>query len=135
MKHKVLVTRRWLAAVGAALSEEFDVTLNKGDAALSEDELRRALADYDEVLPTVTDKLGPSVFELASPRTRILANYGVGFSHIDTASAERYGIMVTNTPDALSDCTADIAMTLLLIAARASVSCAPSHGPARARPI
>ncbi|TMV46920.1 D-glycerate dehydrogenase, partial [Thioclava sp. BHET1] len=68
--------------------------------------------------PTVTDKLGPSVFELARPRTRILANYGVGFSHIDTASAERHGIMVTNTPDVLSDCTADIAMTLLLMAAR-----------------
>jgi glyoxylate reductase len=72
----------------------------------------------DAILPTVTDALGPEVFDGPAPRTRILANYGVGFSHIDTEAARRHGIVVTNTPDVLSDCTADIAMTLLLMVAR-----------------
>jgi glyoxylate reductase len=73
---------------------------------------------YDAILPTVTDKLPATVFEAGTPKTKILANYGVGFSHIDTQAAKARGIAVTNTPDVLSECTADIAMTLLLMVAR-----------------
>jgi glyoxylate reductase len=116
-KPKVLLSRRWPEAVEARASELYDVTLNEADTPLTAEQFRSALADHDAVLPTVTDHLGPEVFE-GAPRARILANYGVGFSHIDTGSAAAQGIVVTNTPDVLSECTADIAMTLLLMAAR-----------------
>lgn len=117
-KPKVLVTRRWPQAVEERMAEVFDLDLNPADRPLSEAELRQALHDYDAVLPTVTDRISASVFEDAAPRTRILANYGVGYAHIDTDAARNRGIVVTNTPDVLSECTADLAMTLLLMAAR-----------------
>lgn len=100
------------------MAEVFDLTLNTSDRPLTEPELKDALGQYDAVLPTVTDRLPAAVFDRASTRTRILANYGVGFAHIDTAAAKERGIAVTNTPDVLSECTADIAMTLLLMVAR-----------------
>jgi lactate dehydrogenase-like 2-hydroxyacid dehydrogenase len=114
---KVLVTRRWPAAVETQMAESFDLDLNRADTPLTEADLRDAMTRYDAILPTVTDRLPASVFA-AQPRTRILANYGVGFAHIDTAAAKAHGIRVTNTPDVLSECTADIAMTLMLMVAR-----------------
>lgn len=117
-KPKVLVTRRWPQAVEARMAANFDVDLNTADKPLNEADFREAMARYDAILPTVTDKLPATVFDEGTPRTRILANYGVGFSHIDTQAAKARGIAVTNTPDVLSECTADIAMTLLLMAAR-----------------
>lgn len=115
---RILVTRRWPQAVETKMAEVFDLTLNTSDRPLTEPELKDALGQYDAVLPTVTDRLPAAVFDRASTRTRILANYGVGFAHIDTAAAKERGIAVTNTPDVLSECTADIAMTLLLMVAR-----------------
>jgi lactate dehydrogenase-like 2-hydroxyacid dehydrogenase len=115
---RILVTRRWPAAVEAVLSERFDVTLNARDVALDAAELGLALRDYDAVLPTVSDKLPAALFEAAPLRTRILGNFGVGFNHIDIAAARARGIAVTNTPGVLTDCTADIAMLLLLSVAR-----------------
>ncbi len=116
-KPKVLVTRRWPQAVEAQLTAHFDVDLNQADTPLTEVDFRDAMTRYDAILPTVTDKLPAAVFD-ASPRTRILANYGVGFAHIDTQAAKDRGIAVTNTPDVLSECTAHIAMSLLLMVAR-----------------
>ncbi|MBN8633401.1 MAG: D-glycerate dehydrogenase [Rhodobacterales bacterium] len=115
---RVLVTRRWPQAVETKMAEVFDLTLNTSDRPLTEPELKDALGQYDAVLPTVTDRLPAAVFDRASTRTRILANYGVGFAHIDCEAAKSRGIAVTNTPDVLSECTADIAMTLLLMVAR-----------------
>lgn len=117
-KPKVLVTRRWPAAVEAQLSDLFDTDLNMADRPLTPEDFREALQKYDAVLPTVTDKIGAPALELTRPQTRILANYGVGYSHIDLAEVGRHGMVVTNTPDVLSECTADLAMTLLLMAAR-----------------
>ncbi|KAF0115935.1 MAG: glyoxylate reductase [Rhodobacteraceae bacterium] len=117
LKPKVLVTRRWPQAVEAQMAATFDVDLNTADNPLSQADFRDAMNRYDAILPTVTDKLPAAVFD-TSPRTRILANYGVGFAHIDTEAAKSRGIAVTNTPDVLSECTADIAMTLLLMVAR-----------------
>ncbi|SMX50183.1 2-hydroxyacid dehydrogenase [Maliponia aquimaris] len=115
---RVLVTRRWPAAVEDKLSELYDAEFNSEDVPMTVEDFRAALVAFDAVLPTVTDRMGPEVFDGLVPRTKILGNYGVGFSHIDTAAASRLGIVVTNTPDVLSDCTADIAMTLLLMVAR-----------------
>ncbi len=100
------------------MAEVFDVTLNKADTPLSLADFRDAFTKYDAVLPTVTDRLSAAAFDLIKPRTRVLANYGVGFSHIDTALAVHHDMVVTNTPDVLSECTADLAMTLLLMVAR-----------------
>ncbi|HEY6926252.1 MAG TPA: D-glycerate dehydrogenase, partial [Steroidobacteraceae bacterium] len=81
--------------------------------------LRAALASYDAVCPTVTDKLTADILSAASGgKLRILGNYGVGFSHIDIGACKRLGITVTNTPDILTDATAELAMTLMLMIAR-----------------
>ncbi|MCV2449462.1 2-hydroxyacid dehydrogenase [Paracoccus sp. DMF] len=117
-KPRVLVTRRWPAAVEARLAEAFDVRLNTADKPLAPEDFRAAMRDYDAILPTVTDKLGAPALDIDKPQVRILANYGVGYSHIDLDSVGRHGIVVTNTPDVLSECTADLAMTLLLMVAR-----------------
>jgi lactate dehydrogenase-like 2-hydroxyacid dehydrogenase len=85
---------------------------------LTQDQLRTAFAEYDAILPTVSDSLPAAAFPEGTARTRLLGNFGVGISHIDTDAAHRLGITVTNTPGVLTDCTADIAMTLLLGVAR-----------------
>ncbi|KUJ85137.1 D-glycerate dehydrogenase [Ruegeria marisrubri] len=117
-KPSVLVTRRWPKAVEAQLQENYQAVLNTNDVPLSPAEFREALRRYDAVLPTVTDRLGPEALDVSGARTKILANYGVGYSHICEPSARSLGVAVTNTPDVLSECTADLAMTLLLMVAR-----------------
>lgn len=117
-KPKILVTRRWPAAVEAKLDELFDPVFNGEDIPLSIDQIRSAMDDFDAILPTVTDQIGAAAFNGRAPRTKIIGNYGVGFSHIDTAAAAERKIVVTNTPDVLSECTADIAIMLMLMAAR-----------------
>ena len=117
-KPKIVVTRRWPAAVEAVLAERYDATFNVADVPMDRAAMRQALVEADAVLPTVVDKLDHAVFEGLTPRARILANYGVGFSHIDIDAATAHGIVVTNTPDVLSECTADIALTLILMVAR-----------------
>jgi lactate dehydrogenase-like 2-hydroxyacid dehydrogenase len=118
MKPKVLVTRRWPEPCETRLRELFDATLNAEDAPLSEGDLQAALRDYDAVLPTVTDTLGSAVLGVEPLRCRILGNFGVGYNHIDLEAARARGITVTNTPDVLTDATADLALLLILTAAR-----------------
>ena len=72
-------------------------------------ELRAALRDFDLVLPTLGDLFSAQVFaDVPQPRARLLANFGVGYNHIDVAAARAAGIAVTNTPGAVTDATADI---------------------------
>ncbi len=118
MKPSVLLTRRWPKVVEQKLSEDYDVVLNRNDRPLSEADFRAAIAKYDAVLPTVTDKISAEAMDVPKAKTKILANYGVGFSHIDVTAAAKHGIAITNTPDVLSECTADLAMTLMLMVAR-----------------
>ena len=115
---KLVLTRLWPEAIERRLEAEFETILNPDDRPLGPDGLRSALETCDGLLATVTDRLGPEVFAGLTPRARLIANYGVGVSHIDCDAARALGIAVTNTPDVLSDCTADLAMTLLLITAR-----------------
>ena len=116
---KVLLSRRWPEAVEKQLLSDYDVTFNTNDEPMDAAAFRYALSEYDAVCPTVTDKMGPEVFDgLENPRCKILGNFGVGYTHIDVEAAKASGITITNTPDVLSDCTADIAMTLMLMASR-----------------
>lgn len=118
MKPRVIVTRRWPAAVEKILAQQFDATLNADDAPLSDVQLKAAFLNFDAMLPTVSDRLPRSVFPASDVRARLIANFGVGYSHIDVEAARERGIVVTNTPGVLTDCTADLAMSLLLSVAR-----------------
>ena len=115
---RVVVSRRLPSEVEAALAERFDVQLNSDDAPLTTEALRRAIATADALLPTVTDRLSAEVFDGASGRCRVVANFGVGVNHIDLAAAVRAGCVVTNTPDVLTDDTADLAILLMLAVLR-----------------
>jgi lactate dehydrogenase-like 2-hydroxyacid dehydrogenase len=114
----VVVTRRLPALVEAQVAAEFDARLNPDDHAFSAGELSAALGSADALLPTVTDRLTAAVLAAQPLRTRILANYGVGFNHIDITAAQARGVVVTNTPDVLTDDTADDAVMLMLMVAR-----------------
>jgi lactate dehydrogenase-like 2-hydroxyacid dehydrogenase len=114
---RVLVTRRWPEEIERQLAERFDVTLNESDEPLTQAELAAAMGEYDVVCPVVPDKLPAAVIE-GGDRVRLIANYGVGFEHIDLEAAKARGIAVTNTPGVLTDATADLALTLILMAAR-----------------
>lgn len=104
-------------AVEAELQRDFTVLLNRDDHPFDAGELRRALASCDGLLCTITDRIDATV--LSGPvRARILANFGVGYNHIDLAAARRQGLVVSNTPGVLTDATADLAMLLILMVAR-----------------
>ncbi len=117
-KPKVVVTRKWPAEVEAQLKDLYDVQLNESDNPMTSDELKHALQSADALLPTVTDALTSDVLNVENKRTRIIGNFGVGYNHIDIDAAKAEGLVVTNTPHVLTDCTADIAMLLLLMSAR-----------------
>ncbi|WP_135448150.1 MULTISPECIES: 2-hydroxyacid dehydrogenase [Tabrizicola] len=119
MNPKLLITRRLPDRVLEAACARFDVTLRDRTEVLSPEELRTALRDFDAVLPTLGDRFQPDVFaDVSSPRAKILANFGVGYNHIDIEAAKAAGVMVTNTPGAVTDATADIAVSLILMTAR-----------------
>lgn len=114
----VVVTRRLPAAVEERLARDFAARLNADDHPLSPSELENALRTADGLLPTVTDRLTAQLLAVEPLRTRVIANYGVGFNNIDTATAKTRGVVVTNTPDVLTDDTADDAIMLMLMVAR-----------------
>ncbi len=116
-KPRILLTRRWPAAVERRLSQDYDATLNTDDVPMTTEAIGAALNDYDAVCPTVSDRLPAQIFS-GGHRARILGNFGVGFNHIDIAAATGAGLTVTNTPGVLTDCTADTALTLMLMLAR-----------------
>jgi lactate dehydrogenase-like 2-hydroxyacid dehydrogenase len=116
---RVIVTRRLPDAVEAELRATYGATLNPDDHQFTAVELAAALRDYDVVLCTLTDPLTRAVFDAAKPvRARLLANFGVGFNHIDLAAARDLGLVVTNTPGVLTEDTADHTLLLMLDVAR-----------------
>jgi lactate dehydrogenase-like 2-hydroxyacid dehydrogenase len=117
-KPRVVVTRRWPDEVEKELQSLYDVQLNETDVPMTVAELQEALRTADALCPTVCDKITAEVLSADPLKTKILGNFGVGFNHIDIEAAKARGLIVTNTPEVLTDCTADIAMTLLLMAAR-----------------
>jgi lactate dehydrogenase-like 2-hydroxyacid dehydrogenase len=112
------VTRRLPDQVEDALGRDFDARLNTEDKPLGPDGLKEALRTADALLCTVTDRLTADVLSVEPRRARMLANFGVGFNHIDTEAAKECGFAVSNTPDVLTEATADIAITLLLMVSR-----------------
>ena len=117
-KPVAIVTRKWPEENEKRLKELFDVTLNDSDKPFTADELKSALQSCDVLMPTVTDKITADVLSVENRRANMIGNFGVGFNHIDINAAKEQGITVSNTPSVLTDCTADIAMSLLLMVAR-----------------
>ena len=118
-KPTIFVTRRWPAAAEEALAAHFDVTLNEDDRPLTKDELAEGFASHDIAAPTVSDVIDDEVVRAGGAgRCRMIANYGVGVNHIDLAAAASHGITVSNTPGVLTDATADLTLTLMLMLCR-----------------
>lgn len=115
---EIALTRRWPDEVEDLLDQEFSLHRNTGDDPLNQQQLKTLMEQVDVLGVTVTDRLDASVFDVPDLRVKLLANFGVGFNHIDLEAAAAAGIAVTNTPGVLTDCTADLAMTLLLMTAR-----------------
>jgi glyoxylate reductase len=116
-KPTVLVTRRLPEDVEQRLKQEFNVLMSGEGAALSAEQIEAHVASLDAICPTVADRIDARLLRQAS-RLRLIANFGVGYNNVDIATARELGIVVTNTPDVLTEATADLTMTLLLMAAR-----------------
>ena len=99
-------------------SKIFDIKLNKEDKLLTKDELIRKSSDCDGILSAITEKLDADVISKLSDKVKIISNFAVGFGNIDIGAAKKRNIVVTNTPDVLTDATAEIAIFVLLGAAR-----------------
>ena len=115
---RLLVTRRLPDANMAFAAERFDTAFREDDRGMTPEEAGAALRDFDAILPTLGDAFTAAAFEGGPFRCKVLANFGVGVNHIDVAAAKAAGVAVTNTPGAVTDATADIAMMLILMACR-----------------
>ena len=114
----MFVVRRLPPSVEATLRERYEAELNPTDETYALDRLMDAARRCDAIVPTVVDAVPRAVFDAEPRRLRIVANYGVGFDRIDLDAARRNGVVVTNTPGVLTEDTADLAMMLILAAAR-----------------
>ena len=117
-KPLVVITRKLPDAIETRLMELFDVRLNVDDEAMSEVELNEAVKTADVLVPTITDTIDAKLIAAAGKKLKLIANYGTGVDHIDLAAAREKGITVTNTPDVLTEDTADMTMALILAVPR-----------------
>jgi lactate dehydrogenase-like 2-hydroxyacid dehydrogenase len=115
---KVLATRKLPALVEARLSSSYNVSLNLKDKAMNQSQLSATMTEYDALIPTVSDKIDTRIIQTPGRRVRIITNIGVGYNNIDIDTARAEGVAVSNTPDVLTDATADIALLLILSTTR-----------------
>lgn len=115
---KILLTRPWPEAAQAYMQAHYDTTVNDSGKPLTPEQLKAAMTEYDALCPTVTDKLTVEIFATPNARVRMIGNFGAGYEHIDIEAAKKAGIVVSNTPDVLTEATADIALMLMLMASR-----------------
>ena len=115
---KIFVTRRLLKENEDKLKELFDVTLNTNDKIYKPEEIIEQSKGFDGILSSVTDPINADTISKLSDSIKIIANGAVGFGNIDIEAARKKNITVTNTPDVLTDATADIQILLLLGASR-----------------
>ena len=118
MKPKIIVTRDIPDEVESKLKEYFRVSFNREDKVFSEDILRKAMENADGIVCTVTDRITDELLDLPKKKVKIIANIGVGVDHIDLLSAKENNVIITNTPDVLTEATVDIATLLLLSVTR-----------------
>jgi glyoxylate reductase len=117
-KPRVVVTRKLPDPIETRMMELFDAQLNLTDEAMSRVDLIEAVKTADVLVPTVTDRIDAAILSQAAENLKLIANYGTGIDHIDLATARQRGITVTNTPDVLTEDTADMTMGLILAVSR-----------------
>ncbi len=117
MRPRVLLTRRIPSSVLSRLQEQCDLDLYDGPGALAPDELKRRLADKEGLICVLTDKVDDEVMA-AGPALKIIANIAVGYDNIDVPAARARGIVVSNTPDVLTEAVAEFTWALILGVAR-----------------
>ena len=115
---KILITRRLIKSSEENALRLFDVKLNQEDKLLSKDQLIKESNNCDGILSSLTEKFDSEVISKLSTTVKIISNFAVGFGNIDIDAAKKRNIAVTNTPDVLTDATAEIAILILLGAAR-----------------
>lgn len=118
MKPVVLVTRKLPDSVEDRLRRDYDPILNPDDTLYTSEQIIERAREADAILPCHTEKFGAEVIARLPQRVRVIANFSVGYDHVDTAAAKAKGLIVTNTPDVLSDATAELTIMLMLGAAR-----------------
>lgn len=130
-KPRVLVTRQLPPAVMELLQAGFDLTVNPHDAPMPRQELLAALPGQVGLLPLLVDQVDAELLEAAGGGLRIVANYAVGYNNIDLEAATSRGVAVCNTPDVLTDTSADLAIALMLAVARRMVEADALTRPGR----
>jgi len=110
-KPVVLVTRKLPDPVEDRLSRDYEARLNPDDQLYSKDDLIERAEGAQAILPCHTEHFSADIFERLPDEVKIIANFSVGYEHVDTEAAKKRGIVVTNTPDVLSDATAELTMT------------------------
>jgi len=115
---KILITRKLLPPSEEYATKIFDVKLNKKDQIITPQDLIKSSNDCDGILSSLTEKIDANVIAKLSDKVKIISNFAVGYGNIDLEAAKKRNIVVTNTPDVLTDATAEIAILILLGAAR-----------------
>ncbi|MFY9239034.1 MAG: D-glycerate dehydrogenase [Roseovarius sp.] len=121
-KPRLWITRRLSDATLERAERDYDVVINHADTPGTADELIAASAEFDAIIPCHSEHFSADVVAQFSDRLKIVANHSVGVDHCDLPSLKARGIAITNTPDVLSDATAELAMLLMLGAARHAVA-------------
>ena len=117
-KPTVAVTRKLPKQVEIKMSELYNVSLNKDDKPFTKSGLINLVKTVDILICGVTDVIASAILSSAGKNLKLIANFGVGVNHIDLETANRKNILVSNTPDVLTEDTADLALTLILMTAR-----------------
>lgn len=116
-KPAIYVTRLLVAPVMAAIHERFELTLEPNASPPARGTLAQGLRCADAIIPTLTEQIDATLLQ-ETPRLKVIANHAVGYNNIDLQAATARGIVVTNTPDVLTNATADLTLALLLAVAR-----------------
>lgn len=111
---KVIVTRKLPQVVENRMEELFNVLLRQTDSPMTNSELIKTVKEADILVPTLGDKIDSKIFSQSGSKLKLVANYGAGFDHIDVKVAMQNNVIVSNTPDVLTDDTADVTMALIL---------------------
>jgi glyoxylate reductase len=110
---RVLLTRKIPSSILALLTDRCDVDLHDGDGGLPRDDLKRRVADKDALIAVLTDKIDGEIMD-AGPALKVIANIAVGYDNIDVPAARQRGIIVTNTPDVLTEAVAELTWAMIL---------------------
>ena len=117
-RSKILITRPWPAGAQAYMQAHYDATVNDSGKPLTHAELRQAMIEYDCFCTSLGDPMDSAVLSVPDARVKMIGHFGAGYENIDIPAAKAAGITVSNTPDVLTDATADIALMLMLMASR-----------------